>query len=216
MRALEVLRAGPLSTVQDRGRFGLRSDGVAQCGAIDEVAYRVANALAGNAPGAAAVEIALGSATFRFTSPARVALCGADCDATLDGERFPPWSSRLACAGATLTTGAGRAAVRSVLAVDGGIDVRVVLGSRSTDLAAGFGGFNGRALRDGDVSNLGAPRAQLGDREIAAMPPQWQFDSATIEYSPAASTMRSPPAGVRIFGVRSGGFLRRVIVWDFG
>ena len=181
MRALEVLRAGPLTTVQDRGRFGLRADGVAQCGAIDEVAYRVANALAGNAPGAAAIEIALGSATFRFTSPVRIALCGADGDADLDGERFPRWSSRLARAGATLTTCAGRTAVRSVLAVDGGIDVPAVLGSQSTDLAAGFGGFNGRALRDGDVLALRASRSQLGDREITAMPPQWQFDSATID-----------------------------------
>ncbi|MDP9024652.1 MAG: hypothetical protein M3N13_04650, partial [Candidatus Eremiobacteraeota bacterium] len=157
MRGLVVESAGMLSTVQDLGRFGHRAEGVAQCGAMDELALRVANLLAGNDDRAAAIEITFGGAAFRFESDCWIALCGADCNADLDGARVPPWSGCFAPAESTLTLRRPRADVRTILAIDGGIDVVPVLGSRSTDIAAGFGGFDGRALVHGDRIPVGRP-----------------------------------------------------------
>lgn len=84
--AVEVLRAGPLSTVQDAGRHGLRHLGVAQGGALDTLALAVGNRLVGNRPDAAAIEITLGPAAFRFPRATRIALTGTEFGATL-GER---------------------------------------------------------------------------------------------------------------------------------
>ncbi len=153
--ALEVVRAGFFTTVQDRGRFGHRAQGVTTAGALDGVAHVVANRAVGNSDDAAALEITLGSAVFRFVRPTRFALCGADCDADLDGERVRAWSSQPAPGGSTLTLRAPARETRTMLAVRGGFDVPIVLGSRSTDATAGFGGYEGRTLRKGDALGTG-------------------------------------------------------------
>ncbi|HEV7179787.1 MAG TPA: biotin-dependent carboxyltransferase family protein [Candidatus Baltobacteraceae bacterium] len=155
MRELIVVRAGLQSTVQDGGRFGHRDSGVAVAGALDAVAYAVANRLAGNDDNAAAIEITAGNAAFQFLQPTRFAVAGAECDARIDDEPVAAWSAHAAPGGATLALHFPRSGMRTVLAVEGGIDVPVILGSRSTDLAAAFGGFEGRALRNGDRLAIG-------------------------------------------------------------
>ncbi|KVE33311.1 biotin-dependent carboxyltransferase family protein [Burkholderia sp. TSV86] len=154
---IEVLRAGPLSSVQDLGRRGYRHLGVAQSGALDTLALEVGNRLVGNRPEAAAIEITLGPASFRFPRATRIAITGTEFGATLDGRPVYSWWSVPVAAGQTLTLPAAKRGMRGYLCVMGGIDVLPMLGSRSTDLASHFGGLGGRALRDGDRLPTGAP-----------------------------------------------------------
>ncbi|HTU68895.1 MAG TPA: biotin-dependent carboxyltransferase family protein [Candidatus Baltobacteraceae bacterium] len=156
-RAIVVERAGLQSLIVDRGRFGLRHFGVGWCGAMDLRALADANALAGNPPNAAAIEIVLGDFALSFEAAARFALAGADCDAQLDGEGIATYHLHTAQAGSRLVLHRPRAWMRTVLALDGGIRVAPVLGSRTTDLLAHMGGIGGRALRAGDRLILGEP-----------------------------------------------------------
>ncbi|MEO7241400.1 MAG: biotin-dependent carboxyltransferase family protein [Variovorax sp.] len=161
--ALTVVKPGPLSSVQDLGRFGYRSLGVHPGGALDSLALRVANRLVGNDDDCAGLELTLGGCELNFEAATRIALCGDDFGARLDGRPlWPHWSLPVA-AGQTLrlartNTLSEKAGVRSWLAIAGGVDVPRVLGSRSTDLKAGFGGHRGRALKKNDRLPLGAPR----------------------------------------------------------
>lgn len=142
---MTVIRGGMLTTVQDRGRPGHRAAGVPLGGAVDPFASRVANLLVGNAEDAAVLECTLLGPELVFSADTLVALGGVDFDG------LAAWQPRVVRAGENLRLGAARRGCRGYLAVAGGIDVAPVLGSRSTYLRGGFGGFQGRALRDGDV-----------------------------------------------------------------
>lgn len=165
---IEVLRPGQLTTVQDLGRTGHQHDGVPESGAMDRHSARLANMLAGNDDDAALLEVTFTGPTLRFTRAGTVALGGADFSAALDGESVAPWRAVPAPAGSTLSLGAARDGCRAWIAVSGGIDVPTVLGSRSTCLVAAFGGFEGRALRAGDVLPIGAAHAEPPRRALAA------------------------------------------------
>lgn len=163
---LEVDEPGVLTTVQDRGRPAAAAWGVPVGGACDPWSLAVANALVGNAADAAALEITLAGPTLRALADTPVGLAGADLEARLDDEHFEPGTARLLRRGQILRFGAsaGGAGVRAYLALGGGIDVPVVLGSRSTCLVAGFGGLGGRRLAAGDVVVAGRPdRPALGN-----------------------------------------------------
>ncbi|MEE3650905.1 MULTISPECIES: 5-oxoprolinase subunit PxpC [unclassified Brenneria] len=167
---LKIIHAGLYTSVQDTGRFGFRRLGISQSGALDIPALKMANLLVGNAENSAALEITLGNFVATFTSPCWVALTGADCHAVLDGK--PLWTGwRFAVeAGQTLKMHLPRHGMRSYLAFSGGIEVLEALGSRSTDLKAGFGGFAGRLLKDGDELLLGAasrlPARETGVKQL--------------------------------------------------
>ncbi len=176
-----VVRPGLLCSVQDLGRHGQRRFGICPGGALDALALTLANRLVGNADAAAGLEITLGGCELRFEAATRIALAGDDFGARLDGRPlWPHWSVPVA-AGQTLRLGGAnacgaKAGVRSWLAVAGGIDVAPVLGSRSTDLKAGFGGHEGRALRRGDRLPLGAPAlppGQLARAAFGVRSPRW-------------------------------------------
>jgi len=157
---IAVLAPGFLTTVQDDGRRGFRAFGMPWAGAMDRYAYAAANLLAGNPPGAAAVEMTLSGGSFRFEEAAYVALCGADMGAVLGGAPAGNWVAFPVASGETLSFGPAARGCRAYLAVLGGIDVPKVLGSRSTYTRAGIGGFLGRALAGGDVLRVGpAPAA---------------------------------------------------------
>ncbi|MDA7415561.1 biotin-dependent carboxyltransferase family protein [Xenophilus arseniciresistens] len=171
--ALTVLRPGLLASVQDLGRQGHRQLGVCPGGALDGLALTLANRLVGNAAGAAGLELTLGACALRFEQDTRMALAGDDFDAQLDGLPVRPLWSLPVRAGQTLVLGGANRArakpgVRSWLAVAGGIDVPLLLGSRSTDLKAGFGGLQGRALRKGDRLGLGPSALSAAQRAQAA------------------------------------------------
>jgi antagonist of KipI len=152
---IHVLRAGLLTTVQDAGRPGYQRFGVVAGGAADPFAARTANRLVGNDGGAALLEMAFAGPKLRFERESLVAWCGADFMATLDGEPLPKDRPVRVPAGGTLDFPAARHETMAWLAIAGGLDTPVVLGSRSTDLAGGFGGWQGRKLTEGDVLPAG-------------------------------------------------------------
>jgi biotin-dependent carboxylase-like uncharacterized protein len=130
---IEVVRPGPLATVQDLGRPGYAHLGVPHSGAADTASLRLANRLVGNDEGAAAIELTFGGAALRFLDPAWVAVTGAPMPGT------EPNAPRHVPGGTLVGFGAPTAGVRSYVAVRGGIDVPPVLGSRSADLLSGLG-----------------------------------------------------------------------------
>lgn len=155
MKLIEVRSAGLLTTVQDLGREGFGPMGVSASGAADPVALRIGNRLVGNAEDAAGLEMTLTGGTFEFPEGAVIALTGSDFGATLDDQRVEPWSSLEVREKQTLRLGPTRTGARSYLCVRGGIDVKPFLNSASTHLLSGLGGFEGRALRTGDVLEIG-------------------------------------------------------------
>jgi KipI family sensor histidine kinase inhibitor len=168
---IEVVRSGLFTTVQDLGRRGHRGRGVVQSGAADPFALRLANLLVGNPDDAAGLELTLLGPELRFSHDSLVALGGADFLA------LPRWQPVFVQAGTVLTFGHARAGCRGYLAVAGGIDVPLVLGSRSTYVRAEIGGLRGRALRDGDTLPVPAtPRHAQG---------RWHVDERIV---PAYST----------------------------
>ena len=165
---LLVRRAGFLTSVQDLGRTGGREHGVSVGGALDRHALRVANVLVGNDDFAAGLEMGAGKFESEFTGERLVAWCGDGLVVAIKGTPVPPGYPACATRGETLTVAATGDGARGWLAISGGIDVPVVLGSRSTDLRAGFGGHHGRALRDGDELPLGE-RSPLSQRLARAL-----------------------------------------------
>ncbi|HYP70323.1 MAG TPA: allophanate hydrolase, partial [Variovorax sp.] len=140
-----IVRPGVLASVQDLGRYGHRQLGICPGGALDTLALTLVNRLVGNADTAAGLELTMGGCEIRFEQDTRIALAGEAFGATLDGMPVAPCWSLSVQAGQTLRLGGAatgmRPGLRSWLAVAGGVDVAPVLGSRSTDLKAGFGGL---------------------------------------------------------------------------
>lgn len=155
--AIGVLSPGPLTTVQDLGRFGYQQFGIPCSGVMDEQSYRTANELLGNRNGEAVLEFTLFGGSYFFDADAVIALTGADMAATLGGAPCPSYRPVFVPAGSTLMLGVAKSGCRAYLAVAGGINVPPVLGSRSTNLKCKMGGFEGRALRAGDVLPVGLP-----------------------------------------------------------
>jgi allophanate hydrolase len=157
--SIEVLSAGPMLSVQDAGRFGLRHLGVSNAGPIDAAAMALANVLCGNAPEAAALEFAGRGGSFRVTRPVRFAVMGGVCDVRIDGRPVAAGESHRLKPGETLVVGVLRDVVWGYVAFSGGIAITPVLGSRATHLRSGVGGVEGRALAAGDVLPLGEAEA---------------------------------------------------------
>jgi biotin-dependent carboxylase-like uncharacterized protein len=150
--ALKVLRPGLATSVQDLGRSGYQAIGVPVSGALDAVALRLGNALVGNPPAAAALEILYRGPRLEVAAePVRVAIAGAGASLAIAGGRtVPGWRSLTLPPGTVFEVVLGRESVCCILAVAGGIAVPAVLGSASTYRRGGFGGLDGRALRAGD------------------------------------------------------------------
>ena len=155
---IRVEMPGMMTTVQDLGREGFGSIGVSASGAGDPLALRIGNRLLGNAEGAAALEFTLVGGAFRFDIDTWVAITGSNFGATLDAVPVENWTVLRVCKGQVLRMQSTRSGARCYLCVSGGIDVPLVLGSASTHLLSALGGFNGRALRKGDVLRLGKRR----------------------------------------------------------
>ena len=153
MRAFEVIQPGAFTTVQDLGRYGYQKYGVSISGAMDRFALRVANLLAGNDQGEAAVEATIIGPRLKALGKIRVAISGADLSPEIDGKPAPMWRTLDVPKGSILSFGALKSGCRAYLAVSGGIDFPVVMGSRSIHTRSNLGG-NGRALAKGDVLKI--------------------------------------------------------------
>lgn len=150
-----AIRAGFLTSVQDLGRVGLREFGVSPGGALDPYALRVANLLVGNEESAAGLEITFGGLRLRFGNDRIIAWCGGNFEACIGSTDLPSGHAALVRSGEDLSIESPAIGCRAWVAISGGIDVPIVLGSRSSDLKAGFGGMNGRATRDGEEVPIG-------------------------------------------------------------
>lgn len=159
--ALEVLEGGLLTTVQDLGRYGYERFGVPVAGAMDPFALQAANILVGNDPGEAALEITLVGPRLRATDSCLIAVAGADLSPRVNGREVPMWMAVFVRKGWLIGFGERKTGCRAYLAVAGGIDVPLVMGSKSTYLRGGFGGFEGRALKEGDLIPIGQPAFHL-------------------------------------------------------
>jgi antagonist of KipI len=153
-----VRSAGFLTSVQDLGRTGFRQSGVSLSGALDTHALRVANVLAGNEENAAGLETTFGTVRLGFEDDRLVAWCGGAFSVRIGDEDLRAGHVGFVGKNEELTMIAPNSGGRAWLAISGGIDVPLVLGSRSTDLRGNFGGHEGRALRDGDVLSLSKER----------------------------------------------------------
>ena len=175
---VEIVSGGLQTTVQDGGRPGYQSSGVPVCGAMDALALARANILCGNRWDEAALEICALGPTVRFEEPNIFALCGGEFAAALDGAPVESGRACLARQGSTLTVGAARKGFRAVLAFAGGLALDPVMGSRSTCLAAGFGGHDGRKLRAGDRLRFRAPQLWLRGLPDRALAQDYDWDAA--------------------------------------
>ena len=154
-RTILIVRPGPMTLVQDRGRFGFQQLGVSASGAVDIDALDTGNCLVGNDPDAACLEVMLGGLALKFSNAAIIAITGGESDVTIDGVPISRGVSYFVHSDALLELGMATGGLRAYIAVAGGIDIAQTLGSRSTHLASGIGGVYGRALIAGDVLNIG-------------------------------------------------------------
>ena len=157
-RVIEVIEPGTHSSVQDYpGRLGYWDIGVPPSGPMDNFAFRLANRIVGNHASAAGLEFTLQGPTLRFHSDTLIALTGADCPASLDGEPVAYWQPITVKAGQLLKLGRATSGCRTYLAVRNGLDVPLYLGSRSTFALGQFGGHAGRTLRPADMLAISQP-----------------------------------------------------------
>ena len=180
---IEIIKPGPLSSIQDSGRLGYLHTGLAPAGPMDHVSLRIASLLVGNElppplfcggpRGDAGFEFTLLGPTIKFYADTLIALAGAEMPASLDGVEVPYYASVPVNAGATLTLGATRSGARTYLAVAGGLNVEPVLGSRSENLFSSRGPF-GRALQKGDQIPIRS-LSELSERQ-----PGIRFDRAQL------------------------------------
>ena len=155
METIKILDAGLLTTVQDLGRYGFQRYGVSASGVMDEYSAKIANKLVGNKVGEAVLETTLKGVQIEFLQNTAVAITGGNCDVTLNGTKIELWQSYLVNRGDILKMGICKSGLRNYLAFAGGIDVPVIMNSKSTNLKAKVGGFNGRKLMIGDVLSVG-------------------------------------------------------------
>ncbi|HTO19069.1 MAG TPA: urea carboxylase [Pseudomonas sp.] len=180
---IEVLEPGTYSSVQDfPGRLGYWDIGVPPSGPMDDYAFRLANRIVGNHASAAGLEFTLQGPTLKFHCDALIALTGADCPASLDGEPVTYWEPVAVRAGQVLKLGRAASGCRTYLAVRNGLDVPLYLGSRSTFALGQFGGHAGRTLRPADMLAVSQPALPACTTPAPIAPPQAAHASLVPSY----------------------------------
>jgi antagonist of KipI len=163
---IKILDAGPQTTVQDLGRIGQMRYGIPPSGPVDRFAFVLANRLVGNQDTAAALECTLIGPRFEITVAGAVSVTGADMPVSVNGEAVAGWATIAVKPGDVVKLGAARTGVRSYIGFAGGLDVPLVLGSRSTYLRGRVGGLQGRALTKGDQLEI-FPSGPVKPRQVA-------------------------------------------------
>jgi len=191
---IDVIKPGALSQLQDLGRWGHQRFGVPVGGAIDTWSHQLANLLAGNTGDEATLEVLLMGPSLRFDTGTWIALCGGDLSPRIGAEAVPMHRRVWVAAGSQLDFGKRVDGLRTYVAVRGGFDVAPVMGSRSTFVRGGFGGFQGRGLRKGDVLDTGdagtAPPSGASDRAFAVVPvPGFDVDPQVPSAAPGSVTV---------------------------
>ncbi len=198
-----LLSPGLFTTVQDAGRPGFQQYGFAPGGALDQHAMTMANLLVGNRPGEAVLEMTLLCAEMTFTKGIVVAVTGGLCEPVRNGGPVPMYAAIAMRAGDTLSLGAVSKGCRVYVAFAGGLNVPSVMGSKSTQIKYGLGGFHGRALKAGDEISFTAPRADIPNEDRRKLQPPLR--------QPGTQTLRvvlGPQAGTSFSGEAVATFLK--------
>ncbi|MBU9714359.1 biotin-dependent carboxyltransferase family protein [Evansella tamaricis] len=151
MKMFEVVDPGLHTTIQDLGRTGFQHVGISPAGAMDDFAFQLGNLLLGNERNAAGLEMTMLGPSLRALQSSIIVLSGADLTPTIDGKEIPMWRPVMVLKGQLLCFERPRYGARTYLTILGGIQVPIVLGSKSTYVKGKFGGMEGRALEEGDV-----------------------------------------------------------------
>jgi len=195
---LLVHDAGPLTTVQDLGRAGYLRVGIPASGPMDREAFVLANRLVGNADGAAGLECTLIGPRLEFADERVLAVTGADMVATLNGAEAPRWHAFTVKAGDIVRLGPAKSGVRAYVAVSGGLDTPLALGSRATYLRGQLGGLGGRAVKKGDRIPLGPSGSRRVGRVRPERIPDYSSESA-IRVVLGPQDDRFTPRGIAAF-----------------
>ncbi len=169
--SITIQSPGLFTTIQDAGRTGYQQYGFAPGGAMDRHAMVMANLLVGNEPGEAVFEMTLIGAELTFNTDNVVAITGGTCAPMRNGEAVSMYAAILMRAGDILTIGAALDGCRIYAAFAGGLRVPQVMGSKSTQVKYGLGGYEGRALQAGDEIGFSNPKVQLPGLKVRKLPP---------------------------------------------
>ena len=167
---IKIIKAGLLTTIQDMGRYGYQETGMAVSGVMDTRSASLANILAGNDEGEGVLEVTMMGPTIEFTADNIIAVTGGDLGAALNGAPIPRYEAVLVKAGQTLSFAAPKSGARAYVSFAGGLDVPVVMGSKSTNLKSKIGGFEGRKLEAGDEIGFTAPKTSLPNMSARKLP----------------------------------------------
>lgn len=181
--SIKIRKPGLLSTIQDLGRYGAQKYGIIVGGAMDPFALRIANILVGNNEKEAGIEVTMFGLEIEFLDEHLIAITGADLDARIDGEKAPTWRPILIQKHQVLKFHAPISGTRAYIAFSGGINVPKILGSKSTYIQAGIGGYKGRQLQTGDVLNIGDETVigKMFVRQLKNMNTQFKW---AVNYTP--------------------------------
>lgn len=181
--AIKVLQPGMLATIQDLGRYGLQKYGVIVGGAMDANSLRIANLLVGNSEGEGTLEITLFGTSLLFESDELIAITGGNLQPTVDGEKVPMWQPLFIRKGSVLKFSAAISGCRAYVSFSGGIKIPKVMGSKSTYLRAGIGGFEGRKLQKSDVFECDK-RTESGEDLFNQLQKKAAYLSWSVHYTP--------------------------------
>lgn len=170
MNAVKVISPGALTTVQDAGRFGFLQSGISVSGVMDSYSHRAANLLVDNPQEEAVLEVTLMGPILEFQCSTRIAVTGAMMQPKLNDQPVPMWQTIPVREGDRLSFSGIQGGCRAYIAFAGGLDVPVIMGSKSTNLKAQMGGFEGRMLKRDDVVPLKAPS---GEAKLWAASEEW-------------------------------------------
>lgn len=170
MNAVKVISPGALTTVQDAGRFGFLQSGISVSGVMDSYSHRAANLLVDNPQEEAVLEVTLMGPVLEFQRSTRIAVTGAMMQPKLNDQPVPMWQTIPVKEGDRLSFAGIQGGCRAYIAFAGGLDVPVIMGSKSTNLKAQMGGFEGRMLKRDDVVPLKAPS---GEAKLWAASEEW-------------------------------------------
>lgn len=166
MAKIKIIKAGMLSTIQDLGRYGFQEFGMPVSGAMDHYSMKLANFLVGNNLNSAVIEATVIGPEIFFEADCYIAICGADMNAKLNNESVNMYQTISVKSGTTLKMGAVKDGFRTYIAFSGGIDVPLIMNSRSTYLRGKIGGHGGRQLIPKDELNLGKESSTITQKKI--------------------------------------------------
>ncbi|MGM0411310.1 MAG: biotin-dependent carboxyltransferase family protein, partial [Bacillota bacterium] len=153
MQTILIKKGGPLTTIQDRGRFGFQKFGMPTAGAMDKFSYKIANLLVGNSKDEAVIEYTLKGPKIEFLEDAIISITGAKSKVFLDGQKIEMWESHYIEKGSILEISRIKKGLRGYIAFKSGLDLPEIMGSRSTYLRGELGGYEGRKLKKRDQLN---------------------------------------------------------------